>query len=73
MINATVSFQTFGDSYLEIVEKAMSILSIVLDIDEEDVQDHVNLDLAISENEPSIDNDSAYKADITARIKNVRD
>lgn len=72
MLTVSVHLDVDGDTYQEMLDKALGVLANLLDMGLDSVQDSINLEMVISENEPTIDNDSAYKAEVTARMKNAR-
>jgi hypothetical protein len=72
MISAVIHLSVDGDSYEEVLEKTYSILSEILDLDSDQVQNLVDIEIEIFENEELMENDSALIATITARLKNVR-
>lgn len=71
MVTAVATFYVEGDTYEEILDRGIDLVSRLLGIPRDDVLDRVNMEFNIVENEP-LESDMAYAAEMIARLKNVR-
>lgn len=71
MVTAVATFYVEGDTYDEILDRGIDLVSRLLGIPRDDVLDRVNMEFNIVENEP-LESDMAYAAEMIARLKNVR-
>lgn len=71
MVTAVATFYVEGDTYDEILDRGIDLVSRLLGIPRDGVLDRVNMEFNIVENEP-LESDMAYAAEMIARLKNVR-
>lgn len=71
MVTAVATFYVEGDTYDEILDRGVDLVSRLLGIPRDGVLDRVNMEFNIVENEP-LESDMAYAAEMIARLKNVR-
>lgn len=71
MVTAVATFYVEGDTYDEILDRGVDLVSRLLGIPRDDALDRVNMEFNIVENEP-LESDMAYAAEMIARLKNVR-
>lgn len=71
MVTAVATFYVEGDTYDEILDRGIDLVSRLLGIPRDDALDRVNMEFNIVENEP-LESDMAYAAEMIARLKNVR-
>lgn len=71
MVTAVATFYVEGDTYDEILDRGIDLVSRLLGIPQDDVLDRANMEFNIVENEP-LESDMAYAAEMIARLKNVR-
>ena len=71
MVTAVATFYLEGDTYDEILDRGVDLVSRLLGIPRDGVLDRVNMEFNIVENEP-LESDMAYAAEMIARLKNVR-
>jgi hypothetical protein len=71
VVTAVATFYVEGDTYDEILDRGIDLVSRLLGIPQDDVLDRANMEFNIVENEP-LESDMAYAAEMIARLKNVR-